>query len=208
MASAVAYPVAMSTGRSPVAAPRRQRADAERSIEAIVQAGLEAIAASGDVNMAAIARAAGVSRPTLYSHFPTREALVEAAVQRALVEARRIFAQIDLEDRPAPEVIAMLIRANWQTLNRYRELYSAAVKLLPPARFRALHQPLFAPIKKLVTRGQADGDLRTDMPTDWLVATIYGLMHQAAQEVNARRLPAGAAGDVVAETVLSAIAVR
>lgn len=208
MAAVVAYHVPMSTGTPPTAAPRRQRADAERSIDAIVQAGLEAIAASGDVNMAAIARAAGVSRPTLYSHFPTREALVEAAVQRALVEAQRIYAQTDLEDRPAPEVIAMLIRANWQTLNRYRDLYAAAVKLLPPSRFRALHQPLFAPVKALVARGQADGDLRTDMPTDWLVATIYGLMHQAAQEVNARRLTARSAGDVVAETVLSAIAVR
>lgn len=46
------------------------------------------------------------------------------------------------------------------------------------------------------------------MPTDWLVATIYGLMHQAAQEVNARRLPSRSAGDVVAETVLSALAAR
>lgn len=206
--TAPSYPVAMSRGRSPGAAPRRQRADAERSIDAIIQAALEAIAASGDVNMAAIARAADVSRPTLYSHFPTREALVEAVVERALAEARRIFAQIDLDCGPAPEVIATLIRANWQTLNRYRDLSAAAVKLLPPSRFRALHQPLFAPVHALVARGQTVGDLRTDMPTNWLVATIFGLMHQAAQEVNARRLPAGSAGDVVAETVLSAIAVR
>lgn len=102
----------------------------------------------------------------------------------------------------------MPIRANWQTLNRYRDLYAAAVKLLPPSRFRALHRPLVAPVKALVARGQADGDLRTDMPTDWLVATILGLMHQAAQEVTARRLPVRTAGAVVAETVLSAITIH
>ena len=187
---------------------RRLRADAERNIDAILDAALERITASGEANMAAIARAADVSRVTMYSHFSTREALVEAVVERAVADGEQVFAEIGLADRPAPEVLAVLIRANWQTLNRYRDLYTAAVRLLPAARLRALHTPLFGPIKKLVARGQSEGDLRTDLPLDWLVATIYGLMHQAAQEVNARRLSARRAGDVVTATVLSAITKR
>jgi TetR/AcrR family transcriptional repressor of mexCD-oprJ operon len=206
--SDAAYPVAMTNRTPPASGARRYRADAERSIDAILQAALEAIATSGDANMAAIARAAGVSRPTLYTYFPTWEALVDGAMERAIAEARQVFAEIDLEDRPAPEIVAAMVNANWQTLNRYRELFNAAVKFLPPSRFRSLHQPLIAPVKTLVARGQAEGDLRTDMPTDWLVATIFGLMHQAAQEVNARRLPARTAGAVVAETVLSAITIH
>src|SRR5680860_1147205 len=101
--SDAAYPVAMNNRTPPASGTRRYRADAERSIDAILRAALEAIATSGDANMAAIARAAGVSRPTLYTYFPTREALVDGAVERAIAEARQVFAEIDLEDRPAPE---------------------------------------------------------------------------------------------------------
>ncbi len=203
--------VALVTTRkqpAPTAGRRHLRADAERSIEAILDATLGELATTGDANMAAIARAAGVSRVTLYSHFPTRENLVERTVARAIADARQVFAELDLVSGPAPEVLAALLGSNWETLNRYRNLYAAAVRMLPPGRFKALHDPLFGPIKALVSRGQSEGDFRTDLPLNWLVATIYGLMHQGAQEVNARRRPATRAAGVVTETVLSAITAR
>ncbi|MGH8714879.1 MAG: TetR family transcriptional regulator [Casimicrobiaceae bacterium] len=55
------------------ASARNRRADAERSIVAITNAALEALASDPDVSMAAIARRAGVVRATIYMHFPTRE---------------------------------------------------------------------------------------------------------------------------------------
>src|SRR3954454_3914304 len=68
-------------------APKRRRADAERSIAAITDAALEALAGDPDVSMAEIARRAGVVRATIYMHFPTREALLDAVRDHARAKA-------------------------------------------------------------------------------------------------------------------------
>jgi AcrR family transcriptional regulator len=63
----------------PVAADRPVRSDARRNREKLVTAARDAFtAADGTVALEAIARDAGVGIGTLYRHFPTREALVEA----------------------------------------------------------------------------------------------------------------------------------
>src|SRR3954471_24551140 len=62
-------------------APKRRRADAERNIASITDAALEALASDPDVSMAEIARRAGVVRATIYMHFPTRAALLDAVRQ-------------------------------------------------------------------------------------------------------------------------------
>jgi len=62
------------------AQPRAQRADARRNRDALLAVAVPALARSdGEVTLEAIAREAGVGIGTLYRHFPTREALVEAA---------------------------------------------------------------------------------------------------------------------------------
>ena len=59
--------------------PRKPRADAVRNRARIVETARVVFAARGaDASMDEIARTAGVGIGTLYRHFPTREALVEA----------------------------------------------------------------------------------------------------------------------------------
>jgi len=61
-------------------------------------------------------------------------------------------------------------------------------------------------VAHLIDRGQGDGDFRTDLPRDWLVATFYSLLHAAAEEVDAGRLPHDRAPDVLEATILAALA--
>lgn len=56
------------------------RADARRNYERLLEAAAEAFAAQGeDASLDDIAKRAGVGSGTLYRHFPTRQALLEAA---------------------------------------------------------------------------------------------------------------------------------
>src|SRR3954454_24658611 len=72
--------------KTEASAPKRRRADAERNIAAITDAALEALARDPDVSMAEIARRAGVVRATIYMHFPTREALLDAVMHSATAQ--------------------------------------------------------------------------------------------------------------------------
>jgi AcrR family transcriptional regulator len=79
------------------AAPRPLRADAQRNVEKLLDAAREAFAAEGpNAPLDDIARAAGVGAGTLYRHFPTRLALLEAVyrdnVERLCADGERFAA--------------------------------------------------------------------------------------------------------------------
>src|SRR5215217_7614394 len=64
---------------------RALRADAQRNRDRILEAAAQAFTRDGDsVTLDAIAKQAGVGIGTLYRHFPTREALVDAAYRNEL----------------------------------------------------------------------------------------------------------------------------
>src|SRR5205085_7062427 len=82
-----------------------RRAIAERNAAGILDA-LERLGARGAaVNMAAIAAEAGVSRPTLYAHYKTLGAVVEAAAERTVVASRAAFEAARPQDGPADQAL-------------------------------------------------------------------------------------------------------
>jgi TetR/AcrR family transcriptional regulator, mexCD-oprJ operon repressor len=184
----------------------RRRADAERNIAAILDAGLACLGSRSDASVAEVARAAGVGRVTLYGHFPSRQALTDAVLAHAIDKANTALDAVAIDDGPASEALARLIGSSWRIVDQHRTLLAAAHRDLPPARIRRHHDRAMARVDRLVGRGQADGDFRTDLPRSWLVATFYSLMHAAAEEVDAGRLDPAQAPDVLAATILPALA--
>src|SRR4029450_7703284 len=66
---------------SPAAPPRHLRSDALRNRERLLEVAHEAFEAHGvEASLDDIARRAGLGIGTLYRHFPTREALIEALI--------------------------------------------------------------------------------------------------------------------------------
>jgi AcrR family transcriptional regulator len=64
---------------------RRVRADAQRNVDALLQAALEVFAVSGvDAPVRAIAEKAGVGIGTVYRHFPQRADLIAAVFRREI----------------------------------------------------------------------------------------------------------------------------
>ena len=91
------------------------RADARRNRQRLIEAALAAFAEHGadDASLDEIARRAGVGIGTLYRHFPTRQALVEA-VYRSQVEALCARAREysgQLGDSPASDALARWLEA-------------------------------------------------------------------------------------------------
>lgn len=201
-------------------APRPRRADAERNTAAIVDAGLDCFLADPQASMAAVARAAGVSRVTLYSHFPTREALLDAALDRAVDEAAATLEALDggvegggvadgrVEEGGVEESLALLIRSSWRVLDRHSAVFAAVSAALPPERLRERHDRILAPVRRLIARGRERGELRADLSADWLVTVVYSLVHAAAAEVQAGRMTPAEAPEVLTATVLAAVAAR
>ncbi|MBP2322534.1 AcrR family transcriptional regulator [Kibdelosporangium banguiense] len=64
---------------------RPLRADAQRNRDRLIETAVQAFSHDGpDVTLDSIAKTAGVGIGTLYRHFPTREALIEAAYRNEL----------------------------------------------------------------------------------------------------------------------------
>lgn len=183
----------------------KRRADAERSRAAIISAALRCFLDQPDVSMSDIARAAGVSRVTLYAHFPSREELLSAVLDVVVVDA---VAALDLDDRPelpAREALAHLLRSSWEILHRHDGLRTAVARALPEHQVREKHHRVVDRLQDLVARGQREGDFRTDLPRGWLATVLLSLLHAAADEVTAGRLQQHDVPNVLEATVLSAL---
>ncbi|WP_405793428.1 TetR/AcrR family transcriptional regulator [Streptomyces sp. NBC_01506] len=191
---------------SPPTRPAR-RADAQRNIDAILDAAIDSLARRPETTLAEIAKEAGVGRVTLYGHFASRAELVDAAMARVLVHGDAALEPLDLDGDPA-EALERLIGASWRLIHQSRSLLIAAQKELTSARIRDLHAEPAARAERLLARGQAEGVFRSDLPTSWLVATLHNVLHGAADEINAGRLRPEDAARTVSLTILAAFAAR
>ncbi|WP_431907254.1 TetR/AcrR family transcriptional regulator [Nonomuraea jabiensis] len=195
--------MAKSAARQPVPA---RRADAERNIAAILEAGTRLLSADPTASVADIAKAAGVGRVTLYGHFPSREALVDAVLDHAVEVADAVLADDSLDTVPAPEAMARLLRSSWEVLDRHRRLFLAADRVLATERIREHHERPLRRVERLIVRGQRAGEFRTDLPPGWLVTTFFSIIHSAAQEREAGRLAPEEVEQVLTRTMLSLLA--
>ena len=81
------------------------RADAERSVQAILEAAERVLSADPGASMERIAEAAGVARTTIHRRFATRESLIEALAVSAVRRIEEAVAAA--RPRTAPPLVAL-----------------------------------------------------------------------------------------------------
>ncbi|MGW3767093.1 TetR/AcrR family transcriptional regulator [Actinomadura verrucosospora] len=182
----------------------RRRADAERNSAAIITAATDLFAREPDASMTDIARAAGVGRVTLYAHYPSREDVIRAVLRRAIDQSTETIEGARSTGSPA-DAFAHLIRTTWPLIGRFGRLYNAARRTLPAEEVRRLHDPPMAHVRELIVQGRDAGDFRADLPVEWLVSTVYALLHAAMEEVSAQRFDQVEAGEALVRTLLGAL---
>jgi AcrR family transcriptional regulator len=164
----------MTTKRSKSHA-RKPRADAERNRDRVLEAAKEAFTRSGaDASLDDIAKQAGVGPGTLYRHFPSREALIEAVYRtevEKLAAAERNFAK----DLPPIEALRawMLLFVDYIAA---KKIIAPALNILigdPKKLFEASYNLVWEAMRALVKRAVKSGDIRKDVdPIDLLRALI------------------------------------
>lgn len=161
---------------------------AGRNVEAILDAAEELLALQGHATISAVAVQAGVSRVTVYAHFPTWDALLEAAVERAVGRTMKALESASPDDGPPAEALDRVLAGAWQHLARYGAMAQAVAELLTPPAVARTHQAAHQAIGTLLARGQADGSFRTDLPANWLVTACITLIHACADGVRAGQI--------------------
>src|ERR1700740_3185742 len=158
-------------------ARRRPRADAQLNRERILEVAKEAFTRSGaNASLDDIAKEAGVGPGTLYRHFPTRGALIEA-VYRTEVE-RLAAAERKFAETMSP---VEALRA-WMLL--FVD-YIAAKHIIAPALNTVVGGPsklyegsrtmIQSAIDELVKRAKKSGDLRRELDAFDLLRALIGV---------------------------------
>ncbi|MGB7727202.1 MAG: TetR/AcrR family transcriptional regulator [Candidatus Acidiferrum sp.] len=174
-------------------ARRKPRTDAQRNRQRILQVAKEEFTRSGaNTSLDEIAKQSGVGAGTLYRHFPTRDALLEAVYRtevEKLAEAERKFAQA------MPPIKAL--RA-WMLLfvDYIAEKHIIAPALNtyiggPSKLYEGSREQISGAIQSLVKRAIESGEIRADLEPFDLLRALIGVSNVASGpdwQQSARRL--------------------
>lgn len=179
--------------KSVQAAPRKPRRDAQLNRERILEIAKAAFTRHGaEASLDEIAKQAGVGAGTLYRHFPTRDALIEAVYR---VEVEKLAAAEHRFAAAMPPIEAL--RA-WMLL---LVDYIAAKHIIAPALNSVAGGPsrlyedsrslVQGAIEELVKRAKKSGDVRRDIDASDLLRAVIGVSYVASAgdwQQSARRL--------------------
>ncbi|TDC19661.1 TetR/AcrR family transcriptional regulator [Streptomyces sp. 8K308] len=168
----------------------RRRADAERSRAAVLDAAIELLGERPDAGMAAVANAAGVTRQTVYAHFPSRDDLLTAVVDRMTERVAEAMDAARPDEGPAPAALLRVLDAAWRASLEHPALLRLAARPAPPEEDRTRHAPIADRIARVLQRGRADGDFDPSPALSWQVAAVIALSHATGEEIRAGRLSA------------------
>lgn len=167
---------------------RRRRADAERSIVAILDAAARVLAGRPDASVEDIAHAAGTSRQTVYAHFASREALLGALIARATERVVAAIDAADLETGPADEALVRLMEVGWQSFDVDPFLLHMSESPVSPEQDRDRHMPILSRLMSVIARGQRSGEIDPALQATWILSATLALGHAAGDEVRAGRM--------------------
>jgi AcrR family transcriptional regulator len=175
------------------AAARPLRADARRNRDRLLAAAVRAFASEGaDTTLDAIARTAGVGIGTLYRHFPTRDALVEAAYRNELARLCDPVPDLLRSLPPDRATRAWMDRfIDYMTTKRYMAGALRAVIASGGNPYAESRDRLTAAITALLDAGATAGTLRSDIEPGDVLAGLSGVSLAAgepAQREQAGRL--------------------
>jgi AcrR family transcriptional regulator len=156
---------------------RALRADAERSVRAILEAAERVLTEDAGASMEQIAEAAGLTRITVHRRFASRQALLEALAVSA--KQQLIDAIEDARPAAAPALVALhrvtanvlRVKSTWRFTLSHVTAHTAAAA--------ALWEEIDGHTVGLLVRAQREGLLGPGVDLDWARQVYYALLSEA-----------------------------
>ncbi|MFJ6082799.1 TetR/AcrR family transcriptional regulator [Streptomyces sp. NPDC092369] len=179
---------------------RALRADAERSVRAILEAAELVLAADPNASMEQIAEAAGVARTTVHRRFASRQALIEALAESAVRQLTQA-----IEDA-RPDTTPPLIALHRVTANVLRIKGAWSYALGRPSdeggAAAAGWDQVGARCVELLGRARAEGLLDPAMDLEWVRRVYYALIGEALHDAERPDPDPDALATLVVDTLL------
>ena len=164
-----------------------------RNRERLLEVAKDAFTRSGaNASLEEIAKQAGVGPGTLYRHFPTREALLEA-VYRSEMEKLAVAEQKLARELPPIEALRAWLLLFVDAIAA-KQLIAPAVNTLvgdPKKMFESSYAQMWDAVRALVKRAIRSGDIRKDLDPLDLLRALIGVANVATSpdwQQSARRL--------------------
>lgn len=165
------------------------RSDAKKNYEHILAVANVVITEQGaEASLRDVARRAGVGLGTLYRHFPTREALLEALLRTRFEEYTSKARELEIVNSP-DEALVSWLRDAVAFIGNYQGVVKVMMVAMEDPN-SALHASCVAVRKagmRLLTRAQEAGLARTDMTGDDLFSLAAALAWLGDQPSSAAR---------------------
>jgi AcrR family transcriptional regulator len=156
---------------------RPLRADAQRNRDRLLATAVRAFSQDGpDVTLEAIAKDAGVGIGTLYRHFPTREALVEAAYRNELAKLCDAADEL-VEIMPPDEATRIWMDrfVDYMTTKRGMAEALRAVIASGGNPYAQSRDSLIAAVTTLLSAAADAGTVRSDIEPGDVLASLSGV---------------------------------
>ena len=174
-----------------MAATRPLRADAQRNRDRLLDVAARAFSHEGpDVTLEAIAKEAGVGIGTLYRHFPTREALVDASYRNELYRLCDSAEQL-LKRQPPDRALRTWMDHFVDYMTTKRGMGDALKALIASGGdpFSESRDRLIGALTTLLRAGASAGTLRADVDPEDVLISLSGVSLATAE--SDRRKQAG-----------------
>ena len=167
--------------KTPEAAARKPRADAQRNRERILAVAKQEFTRSGaNASLEDIIKKAAVGPGTLYRHFPTREDLLVAVYQSEM--QKLAAAERDLADSMSPVEALRAWLLLFVDAVETKQVIAPVLNTLigdPKKVFEASHAAIHEAIRALVKRAIKSGGIRKDLDPIDLLRALVGVANVA-----------------------------
>ena len=176
----------------------------DRTRRALLDAAVTVLTKDSSASLAEVAAVAGVGRTTLHRYYPTREGLIRALVEDALDRVADAIASAHPDEGPVIEALQRVTDTVVPQGPSLAFLHAEPDQFHARDLIRRWYEAL-EPVAQAIERGQADGSIRADLPTKWIVDAYSGLILTAWDVADEGRIWLHDAPRLVMDTLITGI---